>query len=89
MPLPQLCDFPQDKVEPFRDVYRNVFNEADAQWVKDKERITNHDVKAVGVLRQRRHGAYWSWSMERVCAFWVDVTRREQHGHSAVPEARH
>ena len=46
MPLPQLADFPLDKVEPFRDVYR-TFSEADAQWVKDKERITNHDVKAV------------------------------------------
>ena len=45
MPLPQLADFP-DKVEAFRDVYR-TFSEADAQWVKDKERITNHDVKAV------------------------------------------
>ena len=46
MPLPQLADFPQDKVEACRDIHRN-FNEADAQWVKDKERITNHDVKAV------------------------------------------
>ena len=46
MPLPQLADFPQDKVEACRDIHRN-FNEADAQWVKDKERITHHDVKAV------------------------------------------
>ena len=46
MPVPQLADFPQDKVEACRDIHRN-FNEADAQWVKDKERITNHDVKAV------------------------------------------
>ena len=46
MPLPQLADFPHDKVEACRDIHRN-FNEADAQWVKDKERITNHDVKAV------------------------------------------
>jgi adenylosuccinate lyase len=46
MPLPQLADFPQDKVETCRDIHRN-FNEADAQWVKDKEHITNHDVKAV------------------------------------------
>ena len=46
MPLPQLAEFPQDKVEACRDIHRN-FNEADAQWVKDKERITNHDVKAV------------------------------------------
>jgi adenylosuccinate lyase len=46
MPLPQLADFPQDKIEACRNIHRN-FNEADAQWVKDKERITNHDVKAV------------------------------------------
>ena len=46
MPLPQLADFPANQIEPLRDIHRN-FSEADAQWVKDKERITNHDVKAV------------------------------------------
>tara|TARA_B100000963_G_scaffold360464_1_gene391444 strand:- start:566 stop:1918 length:1353 start_codon:yes stop_codon:yes gene_type:complete len=46
MPLPQLADFPENQVEPLRDIHRN-FSEADAKWVKDKERITNHDVKAV------------------------------------------
>ena len=46
MHLPQLADFPQDQIEACRDIHRN-FNEEDAQWVKDKERITNHDVKAV------------------------------------------
>ncbi|MCB0735341.1 MAG: adenylosuccinate lyase [Bacteroidetes bacterium] len=29
-----------------RELYQN-FSEADAQWIKDKESITNHDVKAV------------------------------------------
>ncbi len=46
MPLPQLADFPENQVEPLRDIHRN-FSEADAKWVKNKERITNHDVKAV------------------------------------------
>jgi len=46
MPLPQLADFPADKVEAFREVYRN-FSTEDAQWIKDKEGVTNHDVKAV------------------------------------------
>ena len=46
MPLPQLADFPSDKVEAFRDVHRK-FSAEDAQWIKDKERVTNHDVKAV------------------------------------------
>ena len=46
MPLPQLANFPENQVEPLRDIHRN-FSEADAKWVKNKERITNHDVKAV------------------------------------------
>jgi adenylosuccinate lyase len=41
-----LADFPSDKVEAFRDVHRK-FSAEDAQWIKDKERVTNHDVKAV------------------------------------------
>jgi len=46
MPLPQLADFPANKVEALREVYRN-FSTEDAQWIKDKEGVTNHDVKAV------------------------------------------
>ena len=44
--LPQLADFPQDKVDALRAVHLE-FSVQDAQWVKDQERITNHDVKAV------------------------------------------
>ena len=39
-------DFPQDKLNSLRSIYLN-FSENDAQWIKDKESITNHDVKAV------------------------------------------
>ena len=46
MPLPQLADFPQDKVDALRAVHLE-FSAKDAEWVKDQERITNHDVKAV------------------------------------------
>ena len=34
------------KAEPLRDIYRN-FTDADAQAIKDIEKVTNHDVKAV------------------------------------------
>ena len=44
--LPQLADFPKDKVDALRAVHLE-FSAQDAQWVKDQERITNHDVKAV------------------------------------------
>lgn len=44
--VPQLDDFPDQRIEDLRDIYRN-FSDEDAQWVKEKERVTNHDVKAV------------------------------------------
>ncbi|MDB4926501.1 adenylosuccinate lyase [Mucilaginibacter sp.] len=45
-PLPQLQGFDKNLLEKLRDIYRN-FTEADAQSIKDIEKITNHDVKAV------------------------------------------
>ena len=46
LPLPQLASFCHDLFDTLRDIYRN-FNEEDAQRVKDIEKVTNHDVKAV------------------------------------------
>ena len=46
LPLPQLASFDQGLFERLRDIYRN-FTEEDAQRVKDIEKVTNHDVKAV------------------------------------------
>ena len=45
-PLPQLASFDKSLFERLRDIYRN-FDENEAQRVKDIEKITNHDVKAV------------------------------------------
>lgn len=44
--LPELKAFPAEKIEAVRKIYRD-FTEADAQKIKDTEKITNHDVKAV------------------------------------------
>jgi len=41
-----LASFPKDRFESLRDLYRN-FSESDAVWIKDTEKVTNHDVKAV------------------------------------------
>ena len=46
LPLPQLKGFDTSLFDRLRDIYRN-FTEADAQRVKDIEKVTNHDVKAV------------------------------------------
>src|SRR5580658_9111621 len=45
-PLPQLQNFDKNLSEKLRDIYKN-FSEADAQTIKDIEKVTNHDVKAV------------------------------------------
>tara|TARA_Y100001978_G_scaffold67126_1_gene60320 strand:+ start:1790 stop:3145 length:1356 start_codon:yes stop_codon:yes gene_type:complete len=46
IPLPSLKDFPANLTETLRDLYRN-FSEDDALWIKETEKTTNHDVKAV------------------------------------------
>lgn len=46
LPLPQLEAFSSHLFEPLRDIYRN-FSVQDAQQIKDIEKTTNHDVKAV------------------------------------------
>lgn len=46
LPLPQLASFDHSLFERLRDIYRN-FSEENAQRVKDIEKVTNHDVKAV------------------------------------------
>ena len=53
LPLPQLEHFDHSFFEPLRDIYRN-FTPADAQRVKDIEKVTNHDVKAVEYFIKER-----------------------------------
>ena len=53
LPLPQLQEFDHSLFEPLRDIYRQ-FTVADAQRVKDIEKVTNHDVKAVEYFIKER-----------------------------------
>ncbi len=46
LPLPQLSIFPHELFSRLRSIYLD-FSEEDAQRVKDIEKVTNHDVKAV------------------------------------------
>lgn len=49
IPLPQLADVRKDKFDALRDIYRK-FTVDDALRVKEIEKTTNHDVKAVEYL---------------------------------------
>jgi adenylosuccinate lyase len=46
LPLPQLESFDNSKFDILRDIYKN-FDAGDAQQIKEIEKTTNHDVKAV------------------------------------------
>ncbi len=46
IPLPQLAAVNPNVFESLRDIYRN-FSTEDALWIKETEKVTNHDVKAV------------------------------------------
>ena len=46
IPLPQLADFPVKNFSALKNIIKD-FTEKDAQKIKDTEKITNHDVKAV------------------------------------------
>jgi len=46
IPLPQLKDFDNSLFDSLRDIYKN-FTAENAQAIKDIEKVTNHDVKAV------------------------------------------
>ncbi|HEY9124219.1 MAG TPA: adenylosuccinate lyase [Bacteroidales bacterium] len=52
LPLPQLKDFNKDKYIALRDIYKN-FTIEDALEVKNIEKTTNHDVKAVEYLLRK------------------------------------
>lgn len=55
-PLPQLQGFDTNVSEKLRDIYRN-FSEADAQVIKEIEKTTNHDVKAVEYFIKQKFDA--------------------------------
>jgi len=51
--LPELADFSKELEDKLRSLYRN-FNEADATSIKEIEKTTNHDVKAVEYFLKKK-----------------------------------
>jgi len=56
IPLKQLESVPTDSFPKLRSIYQN-FSEADAQRIKDIEKVTNHDVKAVEYFLKEKFDA--------------------------------
>ncbi len=53
IPIPQLKDFPKDKIETLRKIVTN-FDIEDGKKIKEIEAVTNHDVKAVEYFIKRK-----------------------------------
>ena len=63
LPLPQLQDLDHSLFEPLRGIYRQ-FSVEDAQRVKDIEKVTNHDVKAVEYFIKEKIGTLSGFAAE-------------------------
>lgn len=63
IPLPQLTDFKKDNFKVLRSMYED-FDLADAEKVKEREKVTNHDVKAIEYfLKEKFFQTGWGkWS---------------------------
>lgn len=63
IPLPQLADFSKENYKLLRSVYED-FDITDAEKIKEREKITNHDVKAIEYfLKERFFQSGWGkWS---------------------------
>lgn len=57
IPLPQLSGFDKNNYDRLRKIYKD-FQLSDAQEIKDIEKETNHDVKAVEYFLKRRFDAF-------------------------------
>ena len=53
IPLPQLSDFKKDNFKDLRSIYEE-FDLTDAEKIKEREKITNHDVKAIEYYLKER-----------------------------------
>ncbi len=59
IPLPQLSDFKKDNYKSLRSMYED-FDLTDAEKIKEREKITNHDVKAIEYyLKERFFQSGW------------------------------
>ncbi len=63
IPLPQLSDFKKDNYKVLRSIYED-FDLTDAEKIKEREKITNHDIKAIEYfLKERFFQSGWGkWS---------------------------
>ena len=73
LPLPQLEDFPAEKADELIRL-SNRFSLDDAHRVKDIERTTNHDVKAVEYFLKGEFSRMGNWGLPGIYPLWAHFT---------------
>jgi adenylosuccinate lyase len=81
IPLPQLKDFPKDKIKNLQSLVTD-FSLDDAQKIKDTEKITNHDVKAVEYFIKEK---FTGLSLEKYSEFIHFGLTSQDINNTAVP----
>ncbi len=81
--LPQFEGFPEEKEQELRAVYRD-FGLADAEYIKEREAVTNHDVKAVEYFVKERFTAL---GLDRWSEFVHFGLTSQDINNTAVPMA--
>jgi adenylosuccinate lyase len=63
IPLPQLNDFKKENYKALRTIYED-FDLSDAEKIKEREKITNHDVKAIEYFIKEKffHAGWGKWN---------------------------
>jgi adenylosuccinate lyase len=81
IPLPQLRDFKKDNYKILRSFYED-FEIQDAEKIKEQEKITNHDVKAVEYyIKEKFFHAGWG----RYCEFIHFGLTSQDINNTAIP----
>ncbi|MGZ3864474.1 MAG: adenylosuccinate lyase [Bacteroidia bacterium] len=81
IPLPQLKDFPKEKIAAINDIVTN-FSIADAEKIKATEKITNHDVKAVEYFLKEK---FTEHTLEKYSEFIHFGLTSQDINNTAVP----
>jgi|SRR5690554_1983527 len=83
-----LAHFPQDIEKDLRLIVEK-FSLEDAQHIKEIEKTTNHDVKAVEYFIKNKLEALGLSQFTEFVHFWINITRYQQHCDSLFIKKRH
>jgi adenylosuccinate lyase len=81
LPLPQLADFPKNLYTELRNIYLN-FSEENALEIKEIEKTTNHDVKAVEYFIKKR---FENFGIEKYSEFIHFGLTSQDINNTAIP----